>query len=426
MFPNLNQQLATKPLVKIALDDQDADPARANFSDEVEVHTARANVLMDLGANDSEIQELLVYNQNMFDRNNFKLPQTFPPTPEPHVAVWEQYAAEAETVGTYAILKQCLVQFQFPILAGISETEEYRAATRKGKPVDGMANATGLIFIEPEKLQIRLHQSLAGCIPVLTAGNRHDFVTLVQALTQRNEPQPVPNSMGACIVSGYNNWNRIHQYRQQWLIQQSKYSDDNWAFEFKRLISHQELYQDRFIILSSGSYSNVAASELGLTERQWQQLSWKIRLEHECTHYFTRRFFGLMRNNIFDELIADYRGIVAALGYYRADWFLRFLGLESFPIYRESGRLQNYKGEPYLSNSAFRILQVLVKKAAENIEEFDKNYLVQPRTLAEEVSMLVALITLSLEELASKSAKSILESAYLNQQKLLFNVGNSH
>lgn len=44
-----------------------------------------------------------------------------------------------------------------------------------------------------------------------------------------------------------------------------------------------------------------------------------------------------------DELIADYAGIVAAWGRYRADWFLRFVGLEDYPRYREGGRLQNYR-----------------------------------------------------------------------------------
>ncbi|MFB2876316.1 DUF7005 family protein [Floridanema aerugineum] len=420
MFPNLNQQLATKYMAKIAPDSQDTHPTTVNFSGGVGNLKTRTNVLIDLGASDFEIKELLAYNQNMFDRNNFKFPQTFPPTPEPHVAIWEQYAAEAEIVGAYAVLKQRLVQFQFPILAGISETEEYRAATRKGKSVDGMANATGLILIEPEKLQICIHQSLAGAIPALIAGNRNDFVTLVQALTKRNEPQPIPNSMGACIVSGYNNWNRIHQYQKQWVTQQSKYSDNDWAVEFKRLISCQELYQDKFIILSSGSYSNVAASELGLANDGWEQLSFKIRLEHECTHYFTRRFFGLMRNNLFDELIADYRGIVAALGYYRADWFLHFLGLESFPTYREGGRLQNYKGESSLSKGAFKILQTLVKRSAENIENFDKKYSGQLRGLAGQVSVLVALTTLTLEELASESGNALLEVAYLSQRQLLF------
>jgi len=74
---------------------------------------------------------------------------------------------------------------------------------------------------------------------------------------------------------------------------------------------------------------------MGMDESTWHSLSLIIRLSHECTHYFTRRLFGSMRNNLLDELIADYQGIVAANGgRYRADWFLRFVGLESFPDYR--------------------------------------------------------------------------------------------
>ena len=365
----------------------------------------RTKVLVDCGAGDSEIAELLAYNQNVFDFSSVKLPQIFPPTSEPGVAAWEKYAAAAETTGVYQVLKECLIQFQFPILAGISETEEYRAATRKGKFPDESAIAIPLTFTEPEKLQLQLYQTLAGTIPVLIAANREDFVTLVQALTKRNEPQPIPDSMGACMISGYNNWNRIEQYKQQWSVRQNKYSETDWKAEFKRLIPRKELYQDRLIILSTGPYSNVTANNLGLTETEWQQLSLKIRLEHESTHYFTRRFFGSMRNNMIDELIADYRGIVAALGYYRSDWFLHFIGLESFPAYRKGGRLENYRGEPVLSDGAFKILQILVKKAAENLDRFDKQFCQRQRTPLEQVSAIVTLTALTLEELADDSAE---------------------
>ncbi|NJK66426.1 MAG: hypothetical protein HC941_07710 [Microcoleus sp. SU_5_3] len=365
----------------------------------------RTKVLVDCGAGDSEMAELLAYNQNVFDFNSVKLPQIFPLTSEPGVAAWEKYAAATETAGVYEVLKECLIQFQFPILAGISETEEYRAATRKGKLPDESAIAIPLTFAEPEKLQIQLHQTLAGTIPVLIAANREDFVILVQALTKRNEPQPIPDSMGACTISGYNNWNRIEQYKQQWICQQHKYSETDWEAEFKRLIKRKELYQDRLIILSPGPYSNVTASNLGLTETEWGQLSLKIRLEHESTHYLTRRFFGSMRNNMIDELIADYRGIVAALGYYRSDWFLHFIGLESFPTYRKGGRLENYRGEPALSDSAFKILQILVKKAAENLDRFDKQFCQHQRTPLEQVSAMITLTALTLEELADDSAE---------------------
>ena len=83
------------------------------------------------------------------------------------------------------------------------------------------------------------------------------------------------------------------------------------------------LYQDRFLILSTGPYSNVAAREVGLSDSRWRETSTAIRLEHECTHYFTLRVFGSMRNNLLDELIADFMGITAADGRYRSDWFLR-------------------------------------------------------------------------------------------------------
>lgn len=363
----------------------------------------RKNILTAFGASDSEIEELLAYNHNAFDQSK-SLMQTFPLPSETFVDRWRQYVTQAEIEGAYLVLKERLVQFKFPVQAGISQTEIYRAATRKGKKISEKDSplATGLVLSAPEKLQLKLHPTLAGEIPVITAGNRQDFISLVQALTHRNEPHRIPDSMGACIVSGYNNWDRIAQYRQQWLTRQEKNSKADWAAEFKRLIPHKELYQDRFIILSPGAYSNISASDLGLEPTQWQQLSLQIRLEHECTHYITRRLFGSMRNNIFDELIADYRGIVTATGQYRADWFLRFIGLESFPRYREGGRLENYRGDPPLSDGAFRILQALVKAAAENLEAGDRQSLKPSKTPSEQASTLIDLTSLTLEELAKK------------------------
>ncbi|MCF2147149.1 hypothetical protein IQ276_011960 [Desmonostoc muscorum LEGE 12446] len=369
----------------------------------------RTDVLAYFGANATETEELLVYNQNVFDHNTLTHPLKFPLTPEFFVAAWQEYAVEARVVGVFEELKQRLVQLRFPIEEGISQTEAYLSATRRGATTDGMPEATGLVLQQPEKLQLILHQSLAGIIPVLLPGNREDFLSLVQALTKRNEPQPVPNSMGACIISGFNNWDRIRQYRQKWEAENFARSEINWAKEFQRLIPQKQLYQDKFVILSDGAYSNVSASDMGLEESQWQQLSLTIRLEHECTHYFTRRLFNSMRNNILDELIADYRGIVAARGYYRADWCLRFLGLESFPDYREGGRLQNYQGNPPLSGGAFRTLQALVKAAAENLQRFHTEYAQKLTDTNIQPLMLMALTYLTLEELASKEANSLIQ-----------------
>lgn len=366
----------------------------------------RADVLKVYGADASDAEELLAYNENVFDTAGLALPINFPLAPELHVATWEKYLAEATAIGTFEVLKKRLVQLWFPIQEGISQTETYRAATRKGVPVDGMAEATGLVLTQPEKLQLIIHQSLAGAIPVLIAGNREDFVLLVQALTMRNEPKPVPASMGACMVAGFNNWDRVRQYRQQWEAKHPENkSETSWAAEFKRLIPEKELYQDRFMILSQGPYSNVSAQDIGLPEAEWLRLSLTIRLEHECTHYFTRRLFNSMRNNLIDELIADYRGIVSATNRYRADWFLRFMGLELFPDYREGGRLQNYRGN--LSERSFKILQSLVVSAAKNLEYFER----QQTNSINPAVMLTTLCCLTLEELASNEADAYLSHA---------------
>ena len=138
-----------------------------------------------------------------------ELPFSFLLKPEAHVAIWQEYAAQAIVTSAFESLKNVLVQLQFPIKEGISQTEAYRAATRKGIDLNRIPEATGLVFKQPEQLQLTIHQSLAGAIPVLLVKNREDFVSLLQAITKRNEPIPIPASMGACMVAGYNNWDRI-------------------------------------------------------------------------------------------------------------------------------------------------------------------------------------------------------------------------
>lgn len=367
----------------------------------------RAKILRGFGANEPEISELLAYNQNVFQQADSQNLTEFPLSSEPHLAAWEDYAFQAKTKGTWEVLKNALVQLRFPIQAGISQTESYRAATLKGIEPDLTSSLT---LQQPEALQLNIHKSLAGKIPILLTTNRADFVSLVRAITKRNEPVDIPDSMGACMVAGYNNWDRVHRYRQQWSTDNIDNSALAWSKAFKQLIARKELYQDKFIILSDGFYSNVPPEALGLTEIQWKRLSLTIRLEHECTHYFTRRVYNSMRNNLLDEFIADYRGIVAATGSYNADWFLRFMGLESLPHYREGGRLQNYRGQ--LSDKAFRILQILVKSAAENLENFDRHCVPHLKTNANQTLMLMTLTSFTLEELASFQAVDRLKKIY--------------
>jgi uncharacterized protein DUF7005 len=368
-------------------------------------------VLSGRGASAGEREELLRYNENIFDLSALG-PETALPLPdEPFVPCWAGWVEEARERGAFAVLADRLPQLRFPIRQGMSGNEDYLAATRRGVPPADLPAATGLSLPGPERIELALHASPAGRIPVLTVRGREEFVALVQALGHRNEPFPVPASQGALMISGYNNWARLAALKRQWEARDPAAREASWGAELERLKPRRELYQDRFTLLSDGPYSAVPATALGLAEEAWREVSLALRRDHECAHYFTRRLFGAMRNNLLDELIADYAGMVAAIGRFRADWFLRFLGLEEYPRCRPEGRLPIYRGTPPLSDGAFRILQGLIKDAAENLERFDAALPASPRSLAERALAITALASLRLEDLAAPGGEETLARA---------------
>lgn len=308
------------------------------------------------------IEELQQYLLPAFNRGQEPLATTEPLPDAPLEATWKQYLAEAQTDGVFATLQRYLVQFKFPIVTGISETEAYRQATRRGLRTATMPEASGLPLHAPDRLQLFLHQSVAGQIPVLIAEERRDFEMIVQALCYRNEPRPLPASMGAAFIKGLNNWDRIRRLRESL---RGLPFQQNWQ-------QQKEQYQDSLIVLSRIPYSNVSAAQLQLPEEEWLDHSLKIRLEHECAHYFTLRYFQQMNVNMYDELIADYLGIGAVSPYFRADWFMHFIGLEHYPEVRPDGRVNNYLGPDGLSPAAARVLHTILREAALQVELFDQ------------------------------------------------------
>jgi hypothetical protein len=366
----------------------------------------RRKVLVSLGAAGSEIDQLLEYGCSRFLAQKV---HSLPLDDELFATAWRDYAEEAAERGVFAVLREKLVQLRFPVRKGISLEGSYRAATLRGdfsgcKPM-------GLEPVDPDGLRLFLHQTPAGKIPVLTVRERRDFVDLVRALSMHNEPEPVPESMGAVMVAGLSNWDRIARYRRAWQLDHPvEAGAGGWPAEFSLLIPRKDLYQDRLIILSEGEYSGVPAERVGMTQNAWRRASLIIRLEHECAHYFTKRMYGSMNNAVHDEFIADYAGIAAAAGAFRADWFLLFMGLEDYPNYRQGGRLQNYLSDPQPSARVFAILQRLVRQAAENLELFETRMRTASGPAAtSRTEILLALAGLHMEELASPSAGRLIE-----------------
>lgn len=348
------------------------------------------------------MEELLAYNDISFAVEALAVDTVLPLPDEPLVECWREWVEESRRRGAWQVLAENLPQLAFPVAAGMSTSEPYRAATLRGVPVSEIREATGLEVSDPQALDLELHASPAGRIPLLVCRSREVFAALVRALARRNEPHPVPESMGALMISGFNNWTRLHRLREAW---QSQAEEDRltatWGEEVRRLQREaKDLYQDRMILVTDGPYSAVPAEEVGLPEEEWRRRSLVLRRDHECAHYFTKRLFGSMRANLHDELLADYEGLVGAFGEFRADLFLRFVGLDREGEVREGARATIYRGDPPLSDGAFEVVQRLMRWAAANVESFDQT-LPEERSLEDRAHALTAVASLRLEELAA-------------------------
>jgi hypothetical protein len=360
----------------------------------------RRRVLAACGATGDTVDALIALG----DQRHRPLPDRpacLPLEDEPHVEAWTRYERAARERGACQELRDRFVQLQFPIQEGISRDSAYRAATLGGEFYHAAAFEPGLQLASPSTVRLDVWPSIGGCIPVLTVENRADFVALVRAFSERNEPADIPASVGACIVSGINNWDRIARHREAW-EQAGGELAGSWTEEFRQLAGRKDQYQDRLILLSSGPYSDVAAGDVGLDTASWLEHSLVIRREHEFTHYFIYRLCGMLRQTILDELLADFVGLVKAFGTYRVDLARRFLGIEAFPRFRPGGRLEYYQRHQPLTPSAFTVLTVLAWMATDNLHRVARKWAGHLGTHKGLATVVHAIGCLTLEECAAE------------------------
>lgn len=369
----------------------------------------RRRALAVLGAASHVADELIAF-ADLKSRPLPERPAGWPLPDEPHVEPWDQYAHAASDRGVLEELRDRFAQFRFPVREGISRDPAYRAATLSGDAGAAASCEPGVILESPATVSLAVWPSIGGSVPVLVAGSRADFETFVRVFTERNEPVPVPASVGAMIVAGLNNWDRIARYRAAW-ERSADAVPGGWHDEFRRLVPRKDEYQDRLVILSAGPYSDISAEYTGFDSQTWLDLSVAIRREHEFTHYFIYRLCGALRTSVVDELVADFAGLVRALGQYRTDLARRFLGLEGFPRYRAGGRLEYYQRHAPLSPEAFRVLMMQAWLATSQLALVAARWggpLRRDRTLA---SVVYALASLSLEDLAAEDLPRRIEHA---------------
>ena len=182
-------------------------------------------------------------------------------------------------------------------------------------------------FASPDTVEMKMYDSFAGKIPIIYVRNTSDFEQLVTNIAYKGVRPDGLETTGASFLHGKTT---------------------------------------RFIILSSKPYSNVPASELGLDDAEWAEKSMLLRRGHECTHYFTKQTYGITNNILHDEIMADFIGLYETFGFYRAEWFLRFMG-----VIEGSGRRLGFYTKD-LSENVRSAVSELVKTAAYRLEEWSE------------------------------------------------------
>lgn len=240
-------------------------------------------------------------------------------------------------------------QLLLPIGKGVRDTEAYKDAVLRGKPLSGVPD-----FSFSPKDRLGLEQTPAGEAEVLYLAERGDFEHAMRALAYRCEDVEILPSVGATTIRGLINWEKIRKHQQEYLAQ----GGENWGIEFRRFTADKCNYQDTLILLSAGEYSAVPASELGLTAEDWREKSVSIRKYHELTHFVCRSLFPEDIDEIRDEILADLIGLTAAFGRYDPALARRFLGIREGSA-QEGGRLRHYVDENDLDAARERAEQLI-------------------------------------------------------------------
>lgn len=297
---------------------------------------------------------------------------------EAHLAWWRALAASAPRgERMLEALGNALPQLRLAVQPCASQHPAYGALVRQARAFEEVLADSAIDvplggpFSKPESIELAIAEHPAGAMPVLSIGERSDFVRIHRALGARGEPIDVPPGVHALYVAGLPNPGRLREIRSEWLARGGDAAD--WPTEMARLAAEDRThFHDRVILVSPGGYGDATDGwrRHALDEADWIATSGAIRLEHELAHHATHRLLGSYRLHLHDELVADFMGFTAALGTFDAALFLECLGVpqamnEPSP---QHARFRHYLGD--LDERGLPALRALVANAAANLERF--------------------------------------------------------
>lgn len=236
-----------------------------------------------------------------------------------------------------SVLSRRYPQLLFPIVAGISTSSEYRNAVYLGKE-----HAGSLDYSMSEKDKFMRVDTPVGSIDVLLLYNRTDFEKCVCALAHRCEPRLIPDTVGAFLISGLTNWEKVHAQYANRGINKVVGNGANLSLPGKNI----RLFLDQIILLSSGWYSGLSPEAVGLSNEDWLEKSVTIRMYHEIAHFVCRSRNPENTSVFRDEVFADMIGMIAAFGHYDAKMAKVFLGITGDTTILPNARIRYYlKGQ---------------------------------------------------------------------------------
>lgn len=215
---------------------------------------------------------------------------------------------------------------------------QYREIVRKGKE----AEKKDLSHFKTHPADcVSWEDTPAGRVRIVYLYEREDFELFLRIMAKQCRPVTIPPTQGAAIIDGVIDWEKIHAHRRNYIAQSlASGALPDWPEEFRLFTADKKNYTDALILLSSGPYSGISAEQTGISEQEWIEKSLIIRKYHECTHFICRRLYPQKIDAIWDELIADAAGLLAAFGAYLPDLAERFLGIQNGTYI--GGRLENY------------------------------------------------------------------------------------
>ena len=253
---------------------------------------------------------------------------------------WQNWIANDPPVDLWLALRQHCPQLLIAPRPDAHLSEQYRRLVLRGRrPTDeDLEQAPSLV--DPEGLRLSIAQQPCGAVPVLDVVHRDDFDLLLRCLAYRCEPAAMPLSVHAQAIDGLIHWGLIREVNRSTRCQ--------------------------LLILHRAPYSSLSASCLPveMDQQRWLEASRSWRLEHELAHVACQRLLGEMRINLYDELIADTFGMLAALDRFDADLFRQGLGLSTAGQLLPGGRALTYVG-PLHPDDHERAYQSVLERAQE-------------------------------------------------------------